>query len=165
MAGQTWSGLMKLLNFHIKATAVELAEQIFELHNFDLQSYTYDTKKRIFKLQLRGNMSEASPAGFHEVITDLQIIFRDVTFLRIQDSPYEDQYFCLVGMEFVNEILARTSKPNLLVQVDNLFDSDEFPVAEWPNYLLINFIGGVDILIAAATAEVSFQKLFQGANE
>jgi hypothetical protein len=150
---------MKLLNFQIKGTELEIAERKFDLHNhFTLQGYTYDTINKIFELNFKGIVTYCNPELEldNSLTTELKIIFRQVIFLRIQDCPFDEKNVCFDGMEFVSDLTKDT--PEIVRQIQELFYTDEIESFNWKNYIYISFIHGVDILISAETVEVRFHQ-------
>lgn len=90
------------------------------------------------------------------LMTDFKIIFRQVEFLRIQDSPSHEDHVCFNKMQFVNEIVGEL--PETIIQLENLFSTDEIAQLDWEKYLYIDFIWGVSILISSETVEVKFNQ-------
>jgi hypothetical protein len=150
---------MKLLNFQIKGIELELADRKFDLHNhFTLQGYSYDTINRIFELNFKGLVFHSTPELEldNSLTTELKIIFRQVIFLRIQDRPFDETNICFLGMQFVSDLTKDT--PEIVMQIQELFYTDEIESFNWKNYIYISFIHGVDILISAETLEVRFNQ-------
>jgi hypothetical protein len=160
---------MELLNFCIDDTNLEIAGQVFDLHNFRLQKYTHDTWNRVFEIALKGD----SHFDDNQVMIDLKITFRNVSCLRIQDDPVDEKNVCFMGMQYVSEI---DCKPDIADRLQAEFlimptiaetaiqlaqtaaEGEKTPI-DWSTYLYIDFIWGVEILIAAETVEVSFHQV------
>jgi hypothetical protein len=159
---------MKLLNFCIDGTNLEIAGQAFDLHNFHLRNYTHDTWNRVFKIALKGDLY----CDNNQVTTDLKITFRNVSCLRIQDDPVDEKNVCFMGMQYVSEIdykpdIAERLQAELLimpiiaeaaVQLAQAEAEGETISIDWSTYMYIHFVWGVEVLIAAETVEVSFHQ-------
>lgn len=160
---------MKLLNFCIDGINLEVAGQVLDLHNFfRLQKYTYDTWDRVFEIALKGD----SYFDDNQVTTDLKITFRNVSCLRIQEDPVDEKNVCFMGMQYVSEIdckpdiadrlqaefLIRPIIAETAIQLTQAAAKGETTSIDWSTYLYIHFVWGVEILIAAETAEVSFHQ-------
>ncbi len=151
---------MKLLNFSIDGVRLETAGQVFDLHNFfKLCGYTYNTRDRLFEISLKGD------AFFDDTkaITDLKIIFRHVSCLRIYDRSFDEQNVCFEGMQYVSEmewepdLVTQNQAPTLSIGETTPAGSErEVAPIDWSTYMYIDFIWGVEILVAAETVEVSF---------
>ena len=102
---------MKILNLSIeKVIKIKVGNQTFDLHNqFSLQGYNYITLEIVFELSFKGNIlyfcNSHGGEVHNELITDLKIIFRNVKFLSIRDSPFDEKNVCLTGIKFVNEMI------------------------------------------------------------
>lgn len=149
---------MKILNFSIdKVIKFKVAEQTFDLHNhFKLEGYNHNTKNRVFELSLKGWISHFSTEVANQVTTDLKIIFRQVKFLNIQDSPFHEDNVCFNRMQFVDEV--KDLIPELIEQVENLFTTDEVEPFDWKDCMYIDFTWGVAILISSETVEVKYSQ-------
>lgn len=159
---------MELLNFCIDDTNLEIAGQVFDLHNFRLQKYTHSTCDRVFKIALKGD----SCFDNNQVTTDLKITFRNVSCLRIEDDPVDEKNVCFMGMQYVSEVDFKPDIANRLqvefftipmtgetvIQLAQAAAEGETNPINWSTYLYIHFVWGVEILIAAETAEVSFHQ-------
>ena len=147
---------MKLLNFRIDGTRLESGYHSFALHDqFTLLNYHYYTQQRRFEIVMQGLVGWPTTEVNHWLNTELTLIFRNVTFLRIQETPFDEQHTCLLKMQFVHELL---DQPALVIQIDQLFRSDEIDPGQWPNYLYVCFHSSPEMLIAAETVEVRFHQ-------
>ncbi len=149
---------MKFLNFSIEEEInIKVANQSFDLHNeFKLMGYNYHTQNKVFELIFQGFVSWEMAEATNLLMTDLKIIFRQVEFLRIQDSPVHEDNVCFNKMQFVNEIVGQL--PETIIQLENLFSTDEIEECDWEKYLYIDFIWGVSILISSETVEAKFNQ-------
>ncbi len=140
-----------------KVIKIKVANQNFDLHNqFKLQGYNYNTPERVFELIFKGFVSWGMDEVNNLVMTDLKIIFINVSFLRIQDCPFHQDNVCFNQMQFVNEMIGQF--PETVIQVENLFTTDEREPFEWEKYMYISFTWGVEILISSETVEVKFNQ-------
>ncbi|WP_017653045.1 hypothetical protein [Fortiea contorta] len=149
---------MKLLNFSIdKVINIKTANQTFDLHNqFKLQGYNSNTLERVFELIFKGFVCWGMEEVNNLVTTDFKIIFRNVNFLRIQDTPFHEENVCFNQMQFVDEMIGEFPEP--VIQVENLFSTDELESFDWKKYMYISFTWGVAILISSETVEVQFKQ-------
>jgi hypothetical protein len=159
---------MNFLNFSIKDIYLETAGQVFDLHNhFTLQKYTQNSRNRVFEIFLSSQISHCSDNADTQVATDLKITFRNTSSIMIQDKPIagpinstddatDETNICFQGMKFVN---AMTYQPTIVCQLAEKAD-EKIPSVEidWGEYLYIDFIWGVEMVISSETVEVSFHQ-------
>lgn len=154
---------MKFLNFTIENSIhLHVGDRVFDLHNhFSLDSHSYRVSQRIFELAFKGEVSQDSQEASTGTKTDLNMIFKGVDFLRVQDEPLDETHVCFEGI--VNLDDETPEKPGMVYQFNNFFSTEEFEILrdegreiDWKNYFIISFIHGVDILISAETVEVEF---------
>ena len=153
----TLNGLMKLLNFRIDHNNLEAGGQVFDLHNhFTLQGYAYDTGNRVFELKFRGQTYHGSTPVGTQVTTDLRFTFRNVSRLHVQDLPFDQTNVCFLTMEHVSEMAV---PPRLVewLEEESVGSEGEAPL-DRSACMYIDFIWGVEILIAAETVEATFQQ-------
>jgi hypothetical protein len=167
---------MKLLNFRIDGINIETAGQIFDLHNyFKLRGYNYDTWNGIYEIALQGHLFvDDSELETNKITTDLKIIFRNVSCLRIHERSFDEKNVCFDGMQYVSQMKLKPDIANQLEEylsehgdittpidsetaIEPASDGKIAPI-DWNNYIYIDFTWGVEILIAAETVEVSFHQ-------
>ena len=81
---------MKFLNFKIiSSTEIEAASQTLDLHDFVLNTYTFNVKESVFTILMDGlyfhDTDEVSSSA--TLSTELKIIFKKPIFSRIQEMP------------------------------------------------------------------------------
>ncbi|MBD1918097.1 MULTISPECIES: hypothetical protein [Cyanophyceae] len=162
---------MKLLNFSIdQGIYLHIAGQIFDLHNaFTLENYSYDVRKRAFTLDLKGKVYWNEAAFTNEITIDLNLIFDQVNFVRLQETPaatderlraidptssFKYLEARLASIQTIDEIVGQAQWP--IVEVEGLFRTDEIAEEDWHNYLVIDFHFGASILISAETVKTFF---------
>ncbi len=158
----------EFLNFYIESIYLHFGGQIFDLHNhFKLQGYTYKTQKRIFELAFYGDIRYCSQNADNKVKADLKFIFRNVSFLRIQDESLDETNVCF---EKIRRVGSMNPKPEIALQVeqemiernavspDGKYNEESTSGIDWNKYFYLNFVWGVDILIAAETVEASLHQ-------
>jgi hypothetical protein len=149
---------MNFLNFSIKDIYLETAGQVFDLHNhFTLQKYTQNTRDRVFEIFLSGQVRHCSDNHADtQITTDLKITFRNVSSIMIQDTPIDTTNVCFEGMQFVNAMI---HQPTIVYQLAEKADEKSPSVEiDWGEYLYIDFIWGVEMVISSETVEVSFHQ-------
>lgn len=147
---------MKFLNFRIDGTRLESAYHRFELHDqFTLHGYHYDTQQRRLEIVLNGLVGWPQAAVAHWLSTELTLIFRQVTFLRIQDTPFDETNVCLLQMQFIHALV---QQPELVTQIERLCVPHEIEPIHWREHLYIAFHWGVEMVIAAETVEAQFHQ-------
>ena len=148
---------MKLLNFSIdQQVYLQSAGQTFDLHNaFTLRGYSYDTGKRAFTLNLQGKIYWSGTP----LTTDLNIVFEQVCFLRIQEPGKGAEGSMLAAIRMVDEMVdeSRPYNPsNLAIQIEELFRTDEIEERDWHNHMIIEFHFGASMLVSAETVSAFF---------
>ncbi len=146
---------MRLVNFTIEAPSshVRAGGQVFDLHNALLQGYHYATKQQRLTLDFQSRRYQPDT---NIVTTDLHLVFDQVFFLRLQQTPSAEYDPALVSMEFLNAMASAWQGSTMEVQVANLFSTVEIDELGVQEALFISFWGGPDLLIGAATATLFF---------
>jgi hypothetical protein len=149
---------MNFLNFSIKDIYLETAGQVFDLHNhFKLEKYTQNTRNRVFEIFLSGQVCHCSDNADTQITTDLKITFRNIASILIQDKSIDTTNVCFEGMEFVN---AMTHQPTIVCQLEEeAYEKNPSVEIDWGEYLYIDFIWGVEMVISSETVEVSFHQV------
>jgi hypothetical protein len=144
---------MKLTNFRIRDTTLEVEGTTFDLHDvLQLVRQSYDVPARRLVLNFSGSRWE--PDGTR-VDAELELTFEEIAFLRIQIEPIpEDTNACLLGFEPVQKCIGRHGAPDIIIVYEDLFTSEER--TDWTGWYVLTFIHGPDILVKAAEARATF---------
>lgn len=162
------------LNFELENNNLKVGDQVFDLHGtFQLRGYSYDTLKRIFVLSFYRDAYD----GYDWVQTNVQLIFRNVSFLRVHDKPMDAEVHfnsmkIASNMFMKPEIALQVEQELIELQVDEELaaSADEGREADtnyienitadidWSQYLYIDFIWGAEILICAESVEATLQQ-------
>jgi len=147
---------MQFLNFHMDGTHLVTAYHNFALHDqFTLQGYQYDTPQRRLEIVLKGLVGWPQATVTQWLSTELTLIFRQVTFLRLQETPFDEANVCLLQMQFIHQLV---QQPELVSQIERLCVPHEIEPIQWRDHLYLAFHWGVELVLAAATAEVQFHQ-------
>lgn len=155
--------MITCLNFKIEGIELKAAGRTFDLHNqFIFSGHRYSSAEQVLTLEFADSRSGADLAQPPKPPLGLSLIFRQVSFLQLKDTSIDSanvRFSSITlgeGVAFCLPEAFRLARPDRVVQTgDRSFGLGPAAALDWSQCAYLQFIWGVDLLVAAQTVEVS----------